>query len=51
MELKIALLRRTKAIGPGVIQHVRSIATFATDLEIIDVRPGPAFEDSDEFVF
>ena len=47
MELKVTLPGRAKSIDPGVIQHVRSIATFATELEIIDVRPGPAFKNCD----
>jgi len=51
MELKVTLPGRAKSIDPGVIQHVRSIATFATELEIIDVRPGPAFKNCDELVF
>src|SRR6516165_6739293 len=51
MEFKIPVSRRIKTIDAGIIKNISAIATLSAESEIIDVRPGPAFEDSDEFVF
>src|SRR6516165_2814822 len=34
-----------------IIQNVGAIAALSAESKIVDVRPGPAFEDRDEFVF
>src|SRR6516164_660005 len=51
MEFKIPVSCRIKTIDAGIIKNISAIATLSAEPKIIDVRPGPAFEDSNEFVF
>src|SRR5262249_54982142 len=50
MKIKITPTCRMKAIDARVIEHIGAIAPTAAKPEIVDVRPGAAFEDSDELV-
>src|SRR5262249_37943702 len=51
MEFKIPASCGIKTIDAGIIQNIGAIATLSAEPKIIDVRPGPAFEDRDQFVF
>lgn len=51
MEFKITAPRRIKAIDAGVIKNIGTVPALTAELEVVDVRSGPALEDRDELVF
>src|SRR5262245_12806164 len=51
MEFKITASRRIKAVDAGVIENIGTVPALTTELEVVDVRSGSAFEDRDELVF